>query len=508
MTARKTIDDMIEVAAARGGKCVSDTYVNAHTPLSWECRQGHRWRAVPNKVQQGRWCPVCASGLGERICRAFFEQLFRKRFPKVRPAWLVNQRGYRMELDGYCRSIGVAFEHQGRQHFTASIHYMTDAKLRARQDDDKCKRDLCAQHGIVLIEIPEIGRRLPINHIRPFIRNECIRNGIQLPDDFDSREIHLRQAYSTFGADEQLRALMAVAKNKGGKCVSELYKGSGAKLRWECAKGHQWEAVPDSIIQGAWCPACAGVMKKRIEEMQQLARRRGGKCLSDAYVNAHTPLSWECKHGHRWLATPHKVQQGTWCRHCAGLVKGTIEQMRQIAEGHGGRCLSDTYVNSVTKLLWECIKGHQWEAVPSSVKSGRWCPVCGGSAKGSIEEMRQLAKKRGGKCLSNIYINNKTKLLWECAKGHRWEAAPANIKGGTWCPVCAGTMKSSIEEMHTVAHERGGRCLSDTYVNSMMKLLWECAKGHRWRATPHSVKRGSWCPICARTLRQTYGLRP
>ncbi|MCP4898302.1 MAG: hypothetical protein GY906_15115, partial [bacterium] len=40
----------------------------------------------------------------------------------------------------------------------------------------------------------------------------------------------------------------------------------------------------------------------------------------------------------------------------------------------GGKCLSDTYINTHTKLLWECKQGHQWEAKPSNIKSGRWCP--------------------------------------------------------------------------------------------------------------------------------------
>lgn len=296
---------------------------------------------------------------------------------------------------------------------------------------------------------------------------------------------------------------MKVAKKRGGKCLSEFYKGSGTKLRWECAKGHQWRAVPESVVQGAWCPACAGVTKRSVEEMQQLAKKRGGKCLSEAYVNARTKLLWECKHGHRWRAVPRKIRQGRWCPYCAGTMKFNIEEMQQLAIKRGGKCLSDTYINSMTNLLWECAKGHQWEAVPGSVKSGRWCPVCGGSMKRSIEEMRQIARERGGKCLSNTYVNNKTKLLWECGKGHQWEAPPSRVKYATWCPVCAGTMKSNIEEMHRVARERGGRCLSDTYVNAVTKLLWECAKGHQWRAIPHSVKRGRWCPVCAKKSRQT-----
>ena len=59
-------------------------------------------------------------------------------------------------------------------------------------------------------------------------------------------------------------------------------------------------------------------------------------------------------------------------------------------------------------------------------------------AKLTIEEMRELAESRGGKCLSEKYVNACTKLHWQCAKGHEWEATPGNVKNAhTWCPVCA-----------------------------------------------------------------------
>jgi len=44
-------------------------------------------------------------------------------------------------------------------------------------------------------------------------------------------------------------------------------------------------------------------------------------------------------------------------------------------------------------------------------------------------------------------------------------------------------MKPLIE-MHRIARERGGDCLSKRYVNSKVKLLWLCEKGHQWFATP------------------------
>jgi hypothetical protein len=58
--------------------------------------------------------------------------------------------------------------------------------------------------------------------------------------------------------------------------------------------------------------------------------------------------------------------------------KLTIQSMQQLAERHGGRCVSDVYVNKESKLLWQCAVGHQWKAVPHSVKRDSWCPFCAG----------------------------------------------------------------------------------------------------------------------------------
>ncbi len=180
----------------------------------------------------------------------------------------------------------------------------------------------------------------------------------------------------------------------------------------------------------------------------------------------------------------------------------TIEDMKKIAKKRGGKCLSKTYVSARTKLLWECDNNHKWEASPSNIKRGSWCPSCFGSVKGTIEEMQAIAKNNGGKCLSISYVDNRTKLLWECAKGHRWEAVPYSVKGGAWCRKCYYTQRGisqrlSIEEMQAIAKQRGGKCLSTTYINNETKLSWLCAEGHKWMATPAHVKHGTWCPKCA-----------
>ncbi len=312
-----------------------------------------------------------------------------------------------------------------------------------------------------------------------------------------------------------LEEMQQIAVERGGKCLSDSYVNGKTKLLWECAEGHQWETKPNDVKnQGSWCPKCSAkrrgeASRLSIEEMQQIAEKRGGKCLSETYTDANIKLWWECAEGHKWPATPHSVKRGSWCRKCAGLEKGTIEAMQQIAAERGGKCLSEIYVNSTTKLWWECTEGHTWEATPDSIKRGQWCKKCSAKRRGEasrlgIEEMQQIAQKRGGKCLSEAYINTDTKLLWECAEGDQWEAAPHGIKAGDWCPYCAGNAKGTIEEMQRIAKERGGKCLSETYISNKKKLLWECAKGHMWEATPHSIKDSAhWCQKCAGTAKGT-----
>ena len=229
-----------------------------------------------------------------------------------------------------------------------------------------------------------------------------------------------------------------VAAKRGGKCLSTIYSNSKTKLRWRCAKGHEWEALPASILQGHWCPNCLG-KNKNISEMQAIAQQRGGICLSGEYKNNITKLLWKCAEGHEWEAIPTSILQGHWCPNCASKIRfrHSIEKMQDVARAFGGECLSINYVDTRTKLRWRCARGHEWEAIPNSVLEGSWCPYCAGTALHSIEEMRKLATKRGGMCISDKYVNNRIKLLWRCAEGHEWKTAPTMILQGYWCPRCA-----------------------------------------------------------------------
>ena len=240
-----------------------------------------------------------------------------------------------------------------------------------------------------------------------------------------------------------------------------------------------------------------------IEKMQQIAKVRGGVCLSDSYGNNRTPLQWQCARKHQWHASPKVTSQGHWCRLCIAI--DVLEELQRIAGEHGGRCLSDAYVNAVAPLLWECTNGHRWHATSQSIARGHWCVQClSDSMRGSLEQMQALAQQHGGQVLSTTYIDSTTKLRWRCANGHTWETKASHIVSGSWCPTCyLESRRITLEDAQQLAISKGGRCLSDSrvdgntmsYVDGNTMLTWQCADGHIWQAPAKRFRR-TWCAAC------------
>tara|TARA_B100001123_G_scaffold204876_1_gene232273 strand:+ start:102 stop:995 length:894 start_codon:yes stop_codon:yes gene_type:complete len=294
----------------------------------------------------------------------------------VKPDWLVGEKGQKLELDGYCKHLKIAFEYNGKQHYEYSKFFHSKMSLKEIRKNDEIKRELCVRKGIFL-----------------FI--------LTFQDDLTKLPQIIKKQASIFGLD-----------------VSKI----------DFTKKIDFNKVYLS--------------KMYLQECQTIAKERGGKCLSKQYIDDRTKLEWECAEGHRWEATLSNIKfnrgKGTWCGKCYGNTLGTIEEMQQIAEERGGKCLSKEYINNRTNLEWECAKGHKFPARPDNVKHlNRWCDTCGGSKRLTIEEMQAIAKERGGKCLSKEYINNKTNLEWECAKGHKFPKTPTSVKNrGSWCNEC------------------------------------------------------------------------
>jgi len=484
-----TIEDMRKLAQIRGGQCLSNEYIHVKSKLRWRCKLGHEWENTPDHILANQWCPICASGISERICRKYFEIIFNANFPKAKPKWLRNTKGNLMELDGYCKKLGIAFEYQGQQHFRSVNLYDGNMDLDQRKEYDEQKRKLCKLHNVHLIEVPYY---VDFENMGAFIIKMCKNEGIEVPKITRNLNYKFFNIYSP----EKLAEMQEMAKFKGGVCLSKKYINDRTKLKWQCKEGHVWDTTPNNIKRGTWCPYCARVAKKTLEDMQKIAISKGGKCLSSEYIDSKTKLKWQCEKGHVWEATSGHISQGKWCPFCIGRGK-TIVDMQKLAETMNGKCISIQFKGMKTKLKWQCKYGHIWEAKPSNIMNGSWCPYCAGNARKNIEFIQKLAESKGGKCLSTNYMNAQTKLRLVCGNGHEWKTKAKNILKGRWCPHCAGNIRKTIEDMQNIAKSRNGKCLSREYINDGTKLEWQCSKGHAWEAIPSNIKQGKWCPYCA-----------
>jgi hypothetical protein len=211
------IEDMKKTARERGGKCLSENYKKVNSKLKWECSEGHTWYATYGNISMGRWCPECSAGIGERITREYFEQIFGKKFPKTRPSWLINHDGFQMELDGYCKELSIAFEHQGQQHYKQNDYFhQSEAQFMKRQADDRRKQSLCKENGIILIEIPQIPDVLPISEVQTYILKRCGNKGIIIPKNAKEVKVKLRSAFSP-STKEKMQEIQNIAIEHGGK---------------------------------------------------------------------------------------------------------------------------------------------------------------------------------------------------------------------------------------------------------------------------------------------------
>ena len=400
-----------------------------------------------------------------------------------------------MELDGYCEELGLEFEHQGMQHYVTGRRFSrTQKELEKRILLDSLKMNLCNKHNVVLIAIPEVGTLTPLEELVLCIARECAKRNVIAKKGV---KVDYAQAFSK---DDTARhkELSDVAAARGGRLLSSQYLGWDVKMEWECEHGHTWFACPNRVDRGeTWCPKCAG-RNDTIADVKARAIALGGACLSNEYLGSKTKLLFQCGDGHKpFEMTFNSIKQGHWCPHCAGNARPSIKDLRKLASKKGGRLLSTKYINARDPLEWECRMAHRWKASAANVKSGSWCPTCAGNTPLTIDAARLVAAAHGGKCLSLTMRNAHDHLQWRCAVGHEWSSEYNSVKKGQWCPDCAGNRRKTIYDMQTVAKERGGKCLSTQYKNNKTLMTWQCANGHVWDDTPDRVmNRGRWCHQC------------
>ena len=413
------------VAKERGGRCLSRSLPDQHDLCEFVCMQGHRWQSRASMVlRNGTWCRRCVN------MNPHGEAKLRK---------LAADRGGQLMSPKY---LGTATPHE-----------------------------FACEHGHRWFALAGNIKR----------GSWCVTCKLEqaTPKPRDKTRIH--------------DVLQRLAVGHGGRCLGTP-RAPGTDWRFQCAAGHRWQTKAAAIFRGDWCPRCTGDRHDLLAGLRALAAAHGGECLETATPTRSTGARMRCSKGHEWLAALSVLYLGSWCPPCARR-KETIADMQQLAESLGGRCLSTRYTDPSRRLRWACAAGHEFLFRPFHVRRGSWCRTCDWIA-GTLGDALECARKRGGTLAGEIGSVRHASLLWRCAAGHTWLAPARTISAGHWCPSCADT-RLSIEEMRRVAQKNLGRCLSEVYVNTQTHLLWECQEGHQWWALPNNVRSlGRWCPTC------------
>ncbi|AZN37429.1 transposase [Iodobacter ciconiae] len=177
----------------------------------------------------------------------------------------------------------------------------------------------------------------------------------------------------------------------------------------------------------------------------------------------------------------------------------SLEAIQGIAQAWGGECLSNHYVNLSTRMPVRCAEGHQWQCYPSHLIAGKFCLICAKheQRQRDLEKIKKIAAARGWQCLTIEYKGCKSAVAWRCKNGHEFTARPDSVRAGFGCMQCfKDRRQKTLAKMQDLAKARGGVCLSECY-DAYERLLWQCQRGHRWKAHSRDICRGHWCQQCS-----------
>lgn len=183
-----------------------------------------------------------------------------------------------------------------------------------------------------------------------------------------------------------------------------LFKFSNEKYWFECDCGHPFPASLDKVSSGRWCPFCCKTAQKFCLD---------GKCtlcLGRSFAPDPRAICWSDKNDikprfvsrstdrkfwfncdkcpHDFEISPNHISQGQWCCYCASkklcdkdcetcLDKSFQSHPRaQYWSSRNKLSPRQVFKYSQTNRYFVCENGHEFEATPSHIQEGKWCPKC------------------------------------------------------------------------------------------------------------------------------------
>jgi len=418
------IEDLQKYAKQKKGECLTKIYTNSSEKYKWKCEKNHKWEATwSSVVNGGTWCKNCATKkvnektkltIGEmheiakknggkclskkyirnssklnwecndghefsmnaqtvksgswcpQCSTGISEKKCRYIFENIFDKKFFNTKKIlenKYELDGFNEELKLAFEYQGEQHY------------RYIKTWHKSKE--------IFLKMQEIDQRK-----KELCRNKKIKL-IEVP----------------FWVSE-----------KGDEFLFSYIKKDLEKLNFEVKNTYDSLGMEEMSFY-----------PNKLEEMNEIAASKGGKCLSKKYLGAHGKLEFQCKRNHKWEATPDSIKNAkSWCRECflEGVKQETLTKLKKIVIEKKGSFDERKFIKGKVKIEFKCEKNHKFNQTPSLILGGYWCKICGRKEAArklrlDITEVAKLGQPYNCVLLTKEYVNSKTKVEWKCSKNHK-----------------------------------------------------------------------------------------
>ena len=263
--------------------------------------------------------------VGEELSRRIFQESFPgHRFIKTKHLpWLegdLDDKPIRMEIDGICEDLGLAFEYNGVQHTKRVEHFhRKKGDFERQQARDRLLAAACWDNWITLIVVDHTKKP---SDIRKYIRRELLALGYEPRPEtqllsIDRLEVEVRRSVEN-GTASYLFIKHAI-ESRGGHCLSEVWPGSCNKIRFSCGKGHVVKMLPNNLYNGSWCAMCLGLTPEGRADVADIERKWKVTMVNPPYINRLTVYRWKCnRRGHifpdSWATLHQKKRHG--CVHC------------------------------------------------------------------------------------------------------------------------------------------------------------------------------------------------
>ena len=126
--------------------------------------------------------------------------------------------------------------------------------LSTQRKNDKLRRSYCKKHGILLIEIRELGIKTSIEQVRTQVRSALKAARRRIPLDFDS--VDLTQLPRHSETQVYWEIIQAAATNLGFKILPCVYHSADTPIPVECRNGHSTMKTPRSFLAEQGCDVC------------------------------------------------------------------------------------------------------------------------------------------------------------------------------------------------------------------------------------------------------------